>query len=137
MLAALYQCVSVSWNENVSVVLLNIRGALWNMATIAAAQGCSTNGGKFSPFRRAIAKMPQQRQPLLLSPRVRHYGGCSPASRRFLWRKIRNSAPSSPVPAIHFGDNFAHSAIDRQLSQPTIFSVVSPYRRCHFLSDQH
>src|SRR5688500_12364761 len=107
MLAALYPCVRVSWNENFSVVLLNIRGALWNMASMAAAQGYSTSGGEFTPFRRAIAKMPQQRQPRLLSPRMRHYGGYSWASRRCFVRKIRDSAPSSRVPAIHFGDNFA------------------------------
>jgi hypothetical protein len=36
------------------------------------------------------------------------YGGCSRTSRRFLRRKIRKSAPSSRIPAAHFGDKLAN-----------------------------
>jgi hypothetical protein len=55
--------------------------------------------------------VPQQRQPCLLSPRLRHYGGCSRLCRRFLWRKSRNSVAVPVLPAAHFGDNSANSAM--------------------------
>lgn len=119
MIPAKRPCICVLSDENFSVVLLKPRDALWSMAITAAAPGYATNGSSLSCSRHAIAKMPQRRQPRLLSPRVRHYGGCSRASRRVLWRKIRNPAPLSRIPAVHFGVNFANPAIDRHFTQLT------------------
>jgi hypothetical protein len=64
--------------------------------------------------RRAMPIVPQQRHAPSLSPRLRHYGGCSRVCRRFLWRKSRNSVARLVLAAVHFGDNCANFAIERQ-----------------------
>jgi hypothetical protein len=56
------------------------------------------------PPRTAIAS--QQRHALVLSPLLRHNGGCSRVCRQVMWRKIRNSVARSHIAAVHFGDNF-------------------------------
>jgi hypothetical protein len=55
-----------------------------------------------------VAKVPQQRQPAVLLPRLRHNGGCSRVCRRILLRKIRNSAARPVLAAAQFGGNFRH-----------------------------
>jgi hypothetical protein len=71
------------------------------------------DGNSLARSRHAIAKMPQQRQPCSLSPRLRHYGGCSRVSRRLLWRKIRDTAARPVLAAAQFGDNFVFCALYR------------------------
>jgi hypothetical protein len=79
-------------------------------ATIAAAASCLYDGSSLPYSRRAMAKMPQQRQLHSLSPCLRHNGGCSRVSRRFFWQKIRNLAAALVLAAAPFGDKFANCA---------------------------
>jgi hypothetical protein len=67
-------------------------------------------GGNLPRLCHAMAKMPQQRQPPSLSPRVRHYGGCPRVCRRILWRKWQSIAAVPVFAAVHFGDNSANPA---------------------------
>jgi hypothetical protein len=66
--------------------------------------------GSFPGLRRVMAKMSQRRHPHSVSPPMYYKGGCSRVCRRPLWCKICKSAPSSCIPAAHFGDNSATSA---------------------------
>lgn len=79
-------------------------------AGTAAAKGYGTNGGSILCSRRAIAKMPQQRQPPVLLPRLRHYGGCSRVYCRILWRKSRQLVARPVLAAARFGDKIANFA---------------------------
>lgn len=67
-------------------------------------------GGSLPHSRPTMTTKPQQRHPPLLLPHLRHNGGASPVSRRFLWRKILNSAARLLFPAVQRGDKFAISA---------------------------
>jgi hypothetical protein len=99
------------------------------MASTAAAKGYDTNGGKLAYSRCAIANFAKRQFPPALSPSLCQFGGCYPASRQFIWRKIRNAAPSSCIAAVHFGDNSANFAIDCQPDELTIFSALSTKSR--------
>jgi hypothetical protein len=74
-----------------------------------------------SPIAATILPItPQQHQTPSLSPRLRHYGGCSRVSRRFLWRKSRNSVALPVLAAAHFGDKFAKIENHENYSQNVI-----------------
>jgi len=49
-----------------------------------------------------------RRRILAFPPRLCQFGGSSRASRRFLWRKIRNTVAVPVLPAMQFGDNVAY-----------------------------
>ncbi len=66
---------------------------------------------------------PQQRHLPLLSPHVRHNGGCSRLCRRLLWLKIRNSAARPVLPAAPFGDNSANFANQLYKQFTKLFSI--------------
>jgi hypothetical protein len=79
-------------------------------------------------FPPSMARMSQQRQPSLLSPHLRQYGGCSRVCRRNLWRKIRTTVAIPVLAAVHFGDkvgeirqsrhnNFSHNRSLHYLEQ--------------------
>jgi hypothetical protein len=71
-------------------------------------------GGCSRTFRRAMPTAPPQRHLPLLSPNVRHNGGCSRICRRFMWRKIRTLAAVPVLPAVHFGDNLGRIGTNRK-----------------------
>jgi hypothetical protein len=63
-------------------------------------------GGSLPYSRCAIAKFAKRRHRPVFSPRLCQFSAMLPRSRRFLWRKIRNAALISLLPAVHCGDNF-------------------------------
>jgi hypothetical protein len=68
------------------------------------------NGSNFPHSRHSIAQFAKRQIHHLLSPHLRHNGGCSRNSRRFLRifaHKSCNLAAVPVFPAIHFGDNSA------------------------------
>jgi hypothetical protein len=55
-----------------------------------------------------MAKCAQRQHPLVFSPRLRQYGGCSPVSRRQTRHKILNLAAVHLLPADHIGSNYVN-----------------------------
>lgn len=81
------------------------------MASMAAAQPACHYSGSLTHSRRAIAKFAKRQIVPVLSPHMCHYGGCSRACRRFLWRNSRKSVAAPVFAAAHFGDNNAKTAM--------------------------
>jgi hypothetical protein len=75
---------------------------------------CFANRANFARFMAniatAIANFAQRCLSPVLSPHFRPLGGASPVSRRFLWRKIRQSVALPLLSASPFGGNMAKLA---------------------------
>jgi hypothetical protein len=79
-------------------------------ASIAAATPPATDGNNLPYCSHKLTPTPQQRHRPVLSPPVRHNGGCSRVCRRFLWRKLHTTVALPVLAAVHFGDNLANFA---------------------------